>query len=179
MRRRNVFAKYEAFLLNTERFLSIEGDIDNLKLDDPKNDEPSRLRKDLDKVKGDAESLDEVDNDNDDDRDDKDDEYDKGGDDDDINANNDKVNNPREIRPTYYSTTDSCNICNNYFINTTTEILNEVHDIEVIDLGAIYFEECRHIIHTKCITRCCGGLESITYPCCGSVGLFLDRQSSN
>ena len=111
--------------------------------------------------------------------DDKNDEYDKDGDADDINTNNNKVGNPRDIRPTYYSNTDSCDICNNYFVNITTEMLTEVHDTEVTDVGVIYFEKYRHMFHTVCVTICCDNLESIKCPCCDSVGLFLNFQTYN
>ena len=108
-------------MLNTDNFLSIKNEeIDNLqlylKLDILTHEELSKWPKRLDEVKGDDESLDEVDNDNDDNRDEKDDDYNKDGDEDDINANNNKVGNPREIRPTYCSNTDRYPINNNYFV---------------------------------------------------------------
>ena len=56
-------------------------------------------------------------------------------------------------------------------------MLTELHGIEVTNIGVIYFEECRHMFHTVCVTKCCGGWESIKCPRCDSVGLFLDCQS--
>lgn len=63
LRRRYVFAKNGGNLLNTDIFFSVKnGEIDDLRLE-PTDEELFRLRKDLDEVKIDAESLDEVDND--------------------------------------------------------------------------------------------------------------------
>ena len=137
----------------------------------------SRLRKDLDEIKEDAEKQ-KIDDD-DDNRDDKDDNYDKDDDGDDINTNNDKVGNSRKIRPTYYSNTDSCPIFNNYFVSTTTGILSVVYDTKVIDVSVTYFEECRHMFHTICVTRFFHDLESTKCPRCDSVVSFLDCQSYN
>ena len=133
--------------------------------------------KKLDEVKGDSESLDKVEKDEN--RNDKYDNYDKDSDANNINANNDKVDNPKEIRPTYYSNTDKCPVCNNYFVTTTTDMLNVVYDTNVIDVGVIYFEEYRYMIHNICVTIFCRTLESTKCPRCDSVGLFLDFQSYN
>ena len=95
LRRRYSFAKDGGDLLNTYFFFSVKnGEIDDLRIEST-DEELFRLRKDLDEVKIDAESLDEVDNDNDDIRDDKNVDYDKDGDDDDTNVDNNEVDNPR------------------------------------------------------------------------------------
>ena len=162
----------ERDILNPEIFSTVFiEEIDDFRLDN----------QNLDEVKVNTESLDELDNDNDNDdkRNDRCDAYDKDGDDDDIYVINDNVGNPREIRPMYYYNTDRCPICNDQFIRTPTDILTEVYDIEVLDDGVIYFEECRHMLHIVYVTRFCDSLESIECPCCDSVDSYLDCQSYN
>ena len=101
LRKRKVFVHDERDFLNTELFLPVHiQEIDDLIDDINANHEVVNPREDnlklndsnLDKIKEDYESLDEVDNDNDNDskRDDKDNDDNKDSDDDTINTNNDE-----------------------------------------------------------------------------------------
>ena len=75
-----VFVKDERDMLNTKLSIPVElEETNDLRLDNPDLDELDNL--DLDYVKIDTESLDEVDNDNDDKREDKDDNKDNNDDD--------------------------------------------------------------------------------------------------
>ena len=79
--------------------------------------------------------------------------------------------------PTYYNSTNYFPIYNKKFIRTTTDILSQVHDIEVTDVSVIYFNKYIHMFHHECIKNDFGAQDSNTCPPYNSVGSHVDCQS--